>query len=182
MTSVYLMGNREQNKYKIGISNDTKKRLNTISTSTPFPCYLLHAIERDQETARCIEQWLHQEFSSKCIHGEWFTDISVEGFVSKVTWIEEEFLRHAMKLWMQEPHMRVLAEERRLRALERSITITCPSCRCDMEVDVTDLADDPRFSGQEDNTYECSQCDGPIPLPGGGLCLGIGIEREAPRC
>ena len=56
--------------FKIGKSNNPKKRLSQIQTSSPFESYLIGIIECDNDFE--IEKKLHCEYKNKRIKGEWF--------------------------------------------------------------------------------------------------------------
>lgn len=56
--------------YKIGITDDVRKRLSQIQTSTPFNVKLIHSIPL--ANAWLLEKHLHERFAKKRVRGEWF--------------------------------------------------------------------------------------------------------------
>ncbi len=66
---IYLIGSQE-GYYKIGKDKDVSNRYKLIGVNMPFPTEILHtiAVSDMAYTERC----LHQRFSTKRRHGEWF--------------------------------------------------------------------------------------------------------------
>jgi hypothetical protein len=67
---VYLVGNHEEKKYKIGVSLNPQKRESQIKTELPFKIFPIHKI-RCEEPYKS-EKILHEKFSNKRLNGEWF--------------------------------------------------------------------------------------------------------------
>ena len=70
MKGVYLLNAKGLPLFKIGMSQDIKKRIASISTSSPCEIDVIHAIE--SEFPRDLEAYFHDLFSGKRTHGEWF--------------------------------------------------------------------------------------------------------------
>lgn len=66
---VYLLKS-SNGYYKIGYTNNIKKRLHDIGIKVPFKIELIHKIKCSD--ARRLESELHSQFSSKRVNGEWF--------------------------------------------------------------------------------------------------------------
>lgn len=75
----YIYAIRCMDRVKIGFSSDPARRLIDARVWSPYPVYLLGAIEGCQTK----EREYHRMFASQRRHGEWF-EISgeVEGFIS----------------------------------------------------------------------------------------------------
>jgi hypothetical protein len=67
---VYIIGNVPNRLYKIGISTDVAKRLQTIQTGSPYPLTLIEVCEC--EDPRSVEKELHKICAQFRIQGEWF--------------------------------------------------------------------------------------------------------------
>lgn len=70
---VYFVFNKDSNAIKIGIAKNVKNRLRSLQTSSPAKLELLATIKRENSrTAKELEKFLHDKFSSFWITGEWF--------------------------------------------------------------------------------------------------------------
>lgn len=67
---IYLIGNSSKKIYKIGKSRQPKERYKAIATKLPFPVEIIHVIGGDD--IEKAEKLLHNQFSPKRAHGEWF--------------------------------------------------------------------------------------------------------------
>lgn len=65
---IYIMKCNEF--YKIGMSSDIKKRLNSIQSSNPYPVSL--EFNKKTSNSLSIEKQLHEIYKHKNIRGEWF--------------------------------------------------------------------------------------------------------------
>ena len=69
---------------KIGITDDVVRRLNQLQTSNPVKLELYAGFGvKSQFDAREIERHLHEKFSGRRLHGEWFDEEKVLEFLSK---------------------------------------------------------------------------------------------------
>ena len=69
-THVYLIKQENSNMYKIGITNNVKKRTSSIQTSNPNPLFLEHSGK--VSNAKELERKLHSHFKRQKINREWF--------------------------------------------------------------------------------------------------------------
>lgn len=90
---IYVIGNNE-NRQKIGFTNNPLRRLKTLQTGNPDKLYLHHFVEIPDEKKRIFERKIHSEISYKRITGEWF-NISAED--AKLA------LDHAVIRWLDDP-------------------------------------------------------------------------------
>lgn len=65
---VYLL--HSYHAYKIGLTSNVKRRLQSISATSPTPVKLIHAVPTDN-MARA-EKYLHGLYAAKRKHAEWF--------------------------------------------------------------------------------------------------------------
>lgn len=65
---VYLM--KSGNRYKIGRSNATGRRVYELAIQLPDPVEVVHVIETDDAVG--IEHYWHERFKSRHTNGEWF--------------------------------------------------------------------------------------------------------------
>ncbi len=68
---VYLIRMGRTKMYKIGISNDPEKRLDSLQTASPYKLKLLNIFPADNATA--AEEKLHAVFHGQRKEGEWFS-------------------------------------------------------------------------------------------------------------
>lgn len=65
---IYFISADEANKVKIGFTNNLKKRLKQLQTSSPFELKVLLILEGDEHK----EKELHLKFKKQRVNGEWF--------------------------------------------------------------------------------------------------------------
>lgn len=65
---IYLLEEPINHWYKIGMSRDTNKRIKGLRL--PFKVTMLHSFPSDDVAQ--VEQYLHEKFADKRLHGEWF--------------------------------------------------------------------------------------------------------------
>jgi len=68
-SKIYFVLCKEAQVVKIGISNDVKKRLDSLQTAKTFKLELLKFTEGD----RNLEQKIHEQFKHLRVNGEWFS-------------------------------------------------------------------------------------------------------------
>lgn len=68
-SKIYFVLCKEAQAIKIGVTNDVKKRFDSLQTANPFKLELLKFIEGKRNQEREI----HQKFKHLNINGEWFT-------------------------------------------------------------------------------------------------------------
>lgn len=70
---VYFIFNLDSNAIKVGFTQDVRKRLAALQTSSPAQLELLGAIKtQSATTAKQLEKDLHQQFAQWHLSGEWF--------------------------------------------------------------------------------------------------------------
>lgn len=70
---VYFVVNQDSKAVKIGFAKNVQKRLAALQTSSPAQLELLGSIKTESsQTARYLEESLHQMFANLHIQGEWF--------------------------------------------------------------------------------------------------------------
>jgi hypothetical protein len=69
--NLYIINVENTNLYKIGVSNDVKKRLIGIQTGNPFKC-VIYKIYPSKYAYRA-EAYLQNKFKNKNTNGEWFS-------------------------------------------------------------------------------------------------------------
>lgn len=62
---------RGGDKFKIGMTNDTSKRIKSLQTSSPQKLELV--LNFSTPDVATVEKWLHETFSSHRVNGEWFS-------------------------------------------------------------------------------------------------------------
>lgn len=68
---VYLLSNSKEKEYKIGVTkSDIDKRIKKLQTGSAEPIYLIRFYY--SEHPFLLERWLHQQYFSKRMEGEWF--------------------------------------------------------------------------------------------------------------
>ena len=70
MRVVYLVGNKPERKYKIGVTTDINQRLRGLSTASPIKIELITVWF--YEGYRKLEKYLHTQFHANRLNGEWF--------------------------------------------------------------------------------------------------------------
>ena len=92
MRSVYLLKEDANDYYKIGISKDTKKRIQQLQTGSTGHITLYD--EFVSEYATKIEKALHRRYSIQNVSGEWFnlTHAQVKSFIKDCEKLEKNFL------------------------------------------------------------------------------------------
>ena len=70
-TGVYLINIRNTNKYKIGKTNNSKKRLKSFQTGNSFDFSLIDFKQTNEPFK--LEKYLHSTFKQSSTGGEWFT-------------------------------------------------------------------------------------------------------------
>lgn len=65
---IYLLEEPINRWYKIGMSRDANKRIKGLRL--PFKVTMLHSFPSDDVAQ--VEQYLHEKFANKRLHGEWF--------------------------------------------------------------------------------------------------------------
>ncbi len=73
---VYIIGNAEQNIFKLGMAGDPFKRLSSIQTGNPYKLSLICKIcVQNKNAAALIERLGHKELSQYEGVGEWFMNV-----------------------------------------------------------------------------------------------------------
>ena len=71
-TSVYLIGNAEQNVFKIGIANNVEKRLRSLATASPHNLNVVSEyVLLSRELAVQVEAQLHKR-TIRYLRTQWF--------------------------------------------------------------------------------------------------------------
>jgi hypothetical protein len=73
---LYIIGNRDQNIYKVGISNNPLSRIKGIQTGCPFPLTIIKKYNLNSHSSNIekkIHNFLEQDKSVKSMVGEWFS-------------------------------------------------------------------------------------------------------------
>jgi hypothetical protein len=70
MRVVYLVGNKQEGRYKIGVTTDINQRLRGLSTASPIKIELITLWF--YEGHRKLEKYLHTQFHANHLNGEWF--------------------------------------------------------------------------------------------------------------
>ena len=69
ISMIYFIQNTETKHIKIGYSNNVRKRLSEIQTTSPYELAILTICEGGIE----VEKELHDKFNKSYIRGEWFS-------------------------------------------------------------------------------------------------------------
>ena len=74
---LYLMKLQNHDLYKIGITNDIKKRQKQLQTGNPFFINYIFVVEADLNDyfgreINYLEKFLHKNFEEQRVHREWF--------------------------------------------------------------------------------------------------------------
>lgn len=73
---VYIIGNAEQNIFKLGMAGDPFKRLSSIQTGNPYKLSIICKIcVQNKNAAALIERLGHKELSKYEGVGEWFMNV-----------------------------------------------------------------------------------------------------------
>jgi len=67
---------------KIGVTNNIEERIKTLQTGNPQQIILEHIEQRNE--AYKIETYLHQQFQSFHVRGEWYKGLTVRDIRSKI--------------------------------------------------------------------------------------------------
>lgn len=88
---VYLAEAEGTNKYKIGISKNPKKRIDSLQVGNGEKLVLIKEFKTKHNFV--LESALHRNFSSKHVVGEWFelTEQDVKGFLEVCQKLEGNF-------------------------------------------------------------------------------------------
>lgn len=68
-SKIYFVLCKEAQSVKIGVTNDVKKRFDSLQTANPFKLELLKFVEGNRNQ----EQEIHQKFEHLRVNGEWFS-------------------------------------------------------------------------------------------------------------
>lgn len=80
---VYLVGIPDEERYKIGWTRGKiDKRISPLQTGNPKKIEVIHLFET--EHYMYVETWMHKQFASKRMEGEWF-ELSQEDVNSFIT-------------------------------------------------------------------------------------------------
>lgn len=78
---VYFIQQGDNGPIKIGYSAEPEKRLQTLSTASPYPLRIL----KTTEGGKSLEQTLHQRFAEFQLEGEWFApDDELLDFINEI--------------------------------------------------------------------------------------------------
>lgn len=70
---LYIIKDGGYNYYKIGITNNLRKRFSTLQTGNPVKLRIYKTIQcKDRHTLEKIERLLHTKLAKKHIRGEWY--------------------------------------------------------------------------------------------------------------
>ena len=73
---LYIIGNNDQNMYKVGISNNPLSRIKGIQTGCPFPLSIIKQYKLNGHSSfveKKIHSFLEKDTSVKSLVGEWFS-------------------------------------------------------------------------------------------------------------
>ena len=73
---LYIIGNNDQNMYKVGISNNPLSRIKGIQTGCPFPLSIIKKYKLNGHSSfveKKIHSFLEKDTSVKSLVGEWFS-------------------------------------------------------------------------------------------------------------
>jgi len=73
---LYIIGNNDQNMYKVGISNNPLSRIKGIQTGCPFPLSIIKKYQLNGYSSfveKKIHSFLEKDTSVKSLVGEWFS-------------------------------------------------------------------------------------------------------------
>ncbi len=99
-SGVYIIKVQNSKKYKIGFTQNIKKRMKQFSTGNPCNLKLLYFVETLDY--KSLEKDLHKEFKDCRVKGEWFNfeenDLrEVEVFLKNIANQSKEFIVHDVK-------------------------------------------------------------------------------------
>jgi hypothetical protein len=70
---VYIVATESEKAFKIGVTNNIKKRMSTISTNTPYKLlFVVYLYVPSKKCAFVLEKHLHEQFAEYRTNGEWF--------------------------------------------------------------------------------------------------------------
>lgn len=87
-TNCYIIHDKKNNAYKIGMSKNPTKRLKQLQTGNSNKLYLLASFKSNQY----LEKFLHKLLSFDNIRGEWF-ELTVEKLEFLIDYLEERYER-----------------------------------------------------------------------------------------
>jgi T5orf172 domain len=67
---IYVIGNEELGRYKIGIAKNVQKRLGVLKVSSPVSLVLV--AKKEFQNVYEVERQIHQNLAQFNLHGEWF--------------------------------------------------------------------------------------------------------------
>jgi hypothetical protein len=74
--------------YKIGVTNNIDRRVKTLQTGNASPIVVEYIEERYKPHK--AEHYLHQQFSTRRVNGEWFRDLTVRDIRSTLLMFHDQ--------------------------------------------------------------------------------------------
>lgn len=88
--TLYILSCHDGKFVKIGIckENNIQRRIKNLQTGNPYPIKIEWVEER--EVSNKAEKYLHQCFSDKRVHGEWFEGLTVRDIRAKLMMFHDQ--------------------------------------------------------------------------------------------
>jgi len=86
---LYIIQQRGSRLFKFGVSNNPKRRLQTLQTGNPQPLSLLVSFPCDGVSAYAAEAVIHRHLGSEHVKGEWFRIASDDRVVELAATIQK---------------------------------------------------------------------------------------------
>ena len=91
MSYIYVIGGTDK-PYKIGISNDPKRRLKDLQTGHPNKLKIHYKEKVPTDQVRLIEQTIHKTINHRRTHGEWF-DLELDQAIAEVKFARIRYVK-----------------------------------------------------------------------------------------
>lgn len=98
-SSIYVIAEADGTQCKIGISHDPLTRCRQLQTGHPKPLMVHYSDEMDEDRAKVIEKFIHNQNGHLRAKGEWFT-MTIEQAITEV--------KFSILRWGDDPNLIVI--------------------------------------------------------------------------